>query len=166
MSPSHTTRFDRVPERPDAGSPPSRTEIIDWWHRTFGVDPSVFEDRSFWERGRDKLWVFHGDVPDPGDVEALGLFCLRTGGAEWKPTTNAIQRFGGHATKRIVTLDRPQTRRFVAGDDVSIDASELRGYVVVVTQVGGADAPLGVGQVRGETLTSTVPKGRRRDLLD
>ncbi|MFW6448887.1 MAG: DUF7122 family protein [Halobacteriota archaeon] len=159
-----SVRFDRVPPTDDGSDTPSRAAILAWWAETFGIDPAVFEGLTFWERGRGKLWVASAPVPDPIAVEGLGLFCLRTRGHDWKPTTNAAQRFGHHATRRVVDVDRPTATRFVAGADQPIDWAGPRGYVLVQTVVGGEHAVLGVGQHLDGRLVSTVPKARRRDL--
>lgn len=160
-----STRFDRVPATPTDGEPPDRRTILAWWDETFGIDPGVFDPYTFWERGRGKLWCTTADVPDPADVEALGLFCLRTRGADWKPTTDAAQRFGDHATARVITLDRTDAARFVAGEDQSVDWGGPRGYVLVRTAVAGRAATLGVGQHLDGTLVSNVPTQRRRELV-
>lgn len=165
MTSARSTRFDRVPPTPTAGvETPSREEIVAWWDRRFGVDPGVFDPYTFWERGRGKLWMTSSDVPDPTAVEALGLFCLRTRAADWKPTTNAVQRLGRYATDRVVTLDAGRARGFVAGEEQRMDRSDPRGYVIVAAEVAGAVEPLGVGQLLDGRLVSTVPKGRRREL--
>ncbi|GAB3688740.1 hypothetical protein GCM10028857_23280 [Salinarchaeum chitinilyticum] len=161
-------RFDRLAptdaERTVEGRP-SREAVLEWWAERFGIPTDTFDDHSFWEKGNGKLWVLAGDAPDPCDVEALGLTFLRTRQEHWKPTTDAVQRFGPLATRNVIDLEREEARRFAAGDDQEIDRWDGDwGYLIAAHEIAGERAILGVGlYVHGE-LRSMVPKGRRRDL--
>jgi len=167
MSENDPHRFDRLPategDRVVTGRP-TRGEVLDWWTDRFGVDPAVFEERTFWERGAGQIWLFHGDLPSPVDVEGLGMKVLRTRQEHWKPTLEAVQRFGHHADRNVLALTREQARQFVAGEDQNLDWDGDWGYLVVTHELAGETAVLGVGlYVYGE-LRSQVPKGRRREL--
>ena len=164
MTDDRTERFDRLPARAGDDRMPSRAGILDWWDARFGVDPEVFAAHTFWERGEGNIWVFYGDVPDPARVDGLGMVCVRTSGHDWKPTTNAAQRFGHHATKNVIELIDEEIDRFVAGESQHIDWSGDRGYALASATIGGERAILGVGQYIEGELRSMVPKGRRRDL--
>jgi NOL1/NOP2/fmu family ribosome biogenesis protein len=159
-------RFDRLPatdeERRVEGRP-TRTEVLDWWEERFGVDPVVFEEHTFWEHGSGKIWAFAGDTPSPIEIESLGLVFLRTRREHWKPTLEAVQRFGGHADKNVLDLSRAEAATFLAGNDQERDWDGDWGYLIVTNEIAGEREPLGVGlYVHGE-LRSQVPKGRRRD---
>ncbi|WP_227131507.1 DUF7122 family protein [Halorubellus salinus] len=161
-------QFDRLPETAadrEVEGRATREAVLDWWDERFGVDPSVFENHSFWEKGAGKVWVFAGDLPDPTrDVEAAGITFLRTRQEHWKPTTDAAQRFGRHATKNTIVLDDAEAKRFVAGDDQDLEWDGDWGYVVPVHDVAGRQEPLGVGLYVYDELKSMVPKGRQRDV--
>ena len=89
---------------------------------------------------------------------------LRTRQEHWKPTLEAVQRFGDRATRNVIHLDDAAARAFVAGRDQELDWDGDWGYLVVTHDIAGRVAPVGVGlYVYGE-LRSQVPKGRRRDL--
>jgi NOL1/NOP2/fmu family ribosome biogenesis protein len=160
-------RFDRLPETAEEREVPGRSTraaVLDWWESRFGVDPAVFSGHTFWERGAGKIWAFSGDAPTPIDIEGLGMAVLRTRQEHWKPTLEAVQRFGQHATRNVMALDREAARTFLRGDDQELDWDGDWGYVVVTIEFAGGREPLGVGlYVYGE-LRSQVPKGRRRDL--
>jgi NOL1/NOP2/fmu family ribosome biogenesis protein len=161
-------RFDRLPETTadrEVEGRATREAVVDWWHDRFGVDPEVFADHTFWEKGAGKVWIFRGEMPDhTDDVEALGMTFLRTRQEHWKPTTDAAQRFGRQATKHTIHLDDDEAKRFVAGDDQELDWDGDWGYVIPVHDLAGREEPLGVGlYVYGE-LRSVVPKGRQRDV--
>jgi NOL1/NOP2/fmu family ribosome biogenesis protein len=160
-------RFDRLPattEDRQVPDRPTRTGVLEWWDERFGVDPSVFEDHTFWERGSGKVWAFASESPSPIDIEGLGVAFLRTRREHWKPTLEAVQRFGDRADDCVVELPREEAATFVAGDDQELDWDGDWGYLIVTTGVAGESEPVGVGlYVHGE-LRSQVPKGRRREL--
>jgi len=159
-------RFDRLPATPEdreVEGRASRREIVDWWAERFGVPPETFDGHTFWEKGAGKIWIFAGEVPSPVEIEGLGMTFMRTRQEHWKPTTEAVQRFGDRAEHNVIHLSREAARRFVAGEDQELDWDGDWGYLIAAHELAGDDAPLGVGlYVHGE-LRSRVPKGRRRE---
>jgi len=160
-------RFDRLPaaaEKRRVAGRPTRTEILEWWEERFGVGPEVFENHSFWERGNGKIWAYRGDVDSPAALQALGIRLVRTRQEFWKPTLEAVQRFGHYVGRNRVELTREQAEQFVAGEDQAIDWDGDWGYLVVTHELAGEQEPLGVGLFTYGELQSMVPKGRRREL--
>ncbi|WP_255167916.1 DUF7122 family protein [Natrononativus amylolyticus] len=160
-------RFDRLPEtaadRVVEGRA-TREEVVGYFADRFGVPPGTFDEYTFWEKGAGKIWVYAGEAPSLAELEALGMTCLRTRQEHWKPTTDAVQRFGRHADSCVVELDRERAARFAAGEDQELEWDGDWGYLIVACEVVGDLEPLGVGlYVHGE-LRSVVPKGRQRDL--
>jgi NOL1/NOP2/fmu family ribosome biogenesis protein len=159
--------FDRVPadedERENADRA-TREEILDYWTDRFGIEREVFEPYTFWERGKGKIWLFRGDAPDTVPIQGLGMTFLRTRQEFWKPTTDAVQRFGGHATENVLHLDRDAARAFVAGEDQEIEWDGDWGYLIVTHDIAGGTEPLGVGLYTYGELKTQVAKGRQRDL--
>jgi len=160
-------RFDRLPATPDerrVEGRPARSEVVGFFEERYGIPPAVFEGRTFWEKGAGKLWAFAGAMPDPCDVEGLGMVALRTRQEHWKPTLEAAQRFGGHATRNVLHLDGARAKRFLAREDQRVEWDGDWGYLIVSHDLAGAPEPLGVGlYLRGE-LRSQVPKGRSERL--
>ena len=161
------TRFDRLPATADeraVDGRPTREAVVSWWAERYGVPPGTFAEHTFWERGSGKVWAFRGEAPSPIEVQGLGMHVLRTDGEHWKPTTNAVQRFGTEATRNVLVLDDEAAAAFARGDDRDVDWDGDWGYLIVAREVAGDVAPLGVGlYLRGE-LRSQVPKGRRTTL--
>jgi hypothetical protein len=161
------TRFDRLPATAAERSVPGRAtreEVLEFWAERFGIDPAVFAGHTFWERGAGKVWAFRDGAPSPMAIQGLGMTVLRTRQEHWKPTLEAAQRFGRHATRNRIHLPRREAARFLAGEDQEIDWDGDWGYLLVTHDLAGESEPLGVGlYVHGE-LRSMVPKGRRRDL--
>jgi NOL1/NOP2/fmu family ribosome biogenesis protein len=164
--PNDSTRFDRLPatagDRTVEGRA-TRREVLEWWEGRFGIPPAAFEDFTFWEKGAGKVWILAGDAADPIEIEALGMTFLRTRQEHWKPTTEAVQRFGELATENVVDLDDEAARRFLAGEDQEIEWGGDWGYLVAAHDVAGERAPIGVGLFTYGELKSMVPKGRRRE---
>lgn len=160
-------RFDRLPatdaDREDPGRA-TREEVLDFWADRYGVPRAVFDAHTFWERGKGKVWIFRGDAPSPVEIEGLGMTFLRTRQEHWKPTTDAVQRFGRHATERVIHLDETAAAAFVAGEDQAIDWDGDWGYLVVTHDLAGSPEPAGVGLYLYGELRSQMPKGRRREL--
>lgn len=162
-------RFDRLPateaER-SAPDRPTREGVLAWWNERFSIDPGVFANHGFWERGAGKIWALRDDLgqPTPVEIEGLGMTALRTRQQHWKPTLEAAQRFGNAATRNVIELSDAAARAFFAGEDQEIPWDGDWGYLLVAHELAGDVEPVGVGlYVRGE-LRSQVPKGRRRDL--
>jgi len=158
----------------------SREAVVDFFAERFGIEPAVFADFTFWEKGKGKIWIFDDDVPSPIRVEGLGMTVLRTRQEHWKPTHSAIQRFGHHASQNVIDLDGEAAAAFVRGEDQELDWEGDWGYLIAAHEIGvgpegrpvrdgtaverGEREPIGVGlYVYGE-LRSTVPKGNQEAL--
>jgi len=161
------SRFDRLPaslEDRSVTGRPTREEVVAWWTDRYGVPVEVFEGYTFWEKGSGKLWAFRGEAPSPIAIEGLGITFLRTRRDHWKPTTDAVQRFGHHATRNVCHVSEAEAKRFVAGEDQDIAWEGDWGYLIVAHELAGVVEPIGVGLYLYNELRSQVPKGRRRDL--
>ncbi|MFB6082866.1 MAG: hypothetical protein ABEJ94_01310 [Halorientalis sp.] len=143
---------------------PTRPEVLDWWADRFGIARDTLAEYTFWEKGKGKVWAFRADTESPVEVEGLGMSVLRTRGDHWKPTTDAVQRFGHEATENVIHLTREQAAAFVAGEDQEIGWDGDWGYLIAAHDLAGGTEPLGVGLYLHGELRSQIPKGRRRDL--
>ncbi|MDX1747501.1 MAG: hypothetical protein R3324_16325 [Halobacteriales archaeon] len=161
-------RFDRLPDTEanrDTKGRATRSGVLDFFEDAYGIPPTTFEDHSFWEKGAGKIWVLAGRLASPGAIEALGMRILHTRQEHWKPTTNAVQRFGHAATRNVLELTPPEAARFVRGEDQPIDRWDGDwGYLIVARQLAGSAEPIGVGLYLNGELRSQIAKGRRRDL--
>ncbi len=158
--------FDRLPataaDRTVAGRA-TRREVVDWWVDRFGLDRETFDGHTFWEKGAGKIWAFADDLESPVAVEGLGMTFLRTRQEHWKPTTDAVQRFGREATRNVVVLEDVDARAFLAGETTEPGWDGDWGYLVAAHETAGGVEPIGVGLYVHDELRSQMPKGRRRE---
>ncbi|MFW5983988.1 MAG: DUF7122 family protein [Halobacteria archaeon] len=153
----------------------NRERVVGFWRDEFGVPPETFDGYRFYKKGARKVWAVSSetaarlgdDSSDDGSLDALdhesvGLPLMRVGGEHDKPTTDALQRFGDAATRKVVDVDLDAARGFVRGETVEreYDVEDL-GYVVVRHD----GRTLGCGLYFPGELRSQVPKGRRVELV-
>jgi NOL1/NOP2/fmu family ribosome biogenesis protein len=168
MSGNRSRLFERLPATDDdrtVEGRATREAVVDFWTDRYGLPPEAFEGYTFWEKGAGKVWAFAADLPAPADVEALGMTFLRTRQEHWKPTTDAVQRFGRGATRNVLVLEEGEAKTFLAGETRELDRWDGDwGYVIAAHEIAGAVEPIGVGLYLHGELRSQVPKGRRREL--
>jgi len=161
------SRFDRLPataaDRTVEGRA-TREAAVGWWVDRFGLDAERFAGHTFWEKGSGKIWAFADDVDSPAELEGLGMTFLRTRQEHWKPTTDAVQRFGRGATKNVVVLDADEARAFLRGETTDPGWEGDWGYLIAAHEIAGAVEPIGVGLYLYGELRSQMPKGRQREL--
>lgn len=163
---NRSDRFERLPAtEADRNVPerPTRAAVLEWWDDRFAMEPDSFADFTFWEKGAGRVWALHHELAGPVRIEALGLPILRTRQEFWKPTTEAVQRFGAEATRNVIELDTTAAERFVAGEDQDVQWEGDWGYLIAAHEIAGGVEPIGVGLFTYGTLQSMVPKGRRRE---
>jgi NOL1/NOP2/fmu family ribosome biogenesis protein len=159
-------RFDRLPASAEGRTVegrPTRTAVIEWWVDRFGLDPARFESYTFWEKGAGKIWAFADEIESPASVEGLGMTFLRARQEHWKPTTDAVQRFGREAERNVVVLDDEEARAFLRGKTTDPAWDGDWGYLVAAHEIAGAIEPIGVGLYVYDELRSQMPKGRQRE---
>ncbi|NKB89212.1 MAG: hypothetical protein GKS06_13425 [Acidobacteria bacterium] len=139
-----------------------------WWAEQYGTPTELFDDYSFWQRGKYTIWVAAADI-QPGavsPVDGIGIPLLRTGRDVWKPTSVAVIHFGRDVARNVVDLEADEASRFLGREAIEFenDARAVlphRGYVIA-RYLG---VPIGCGLWRRGGLASSVPKGRAmRDL--
>lgn len=163
--------------------------VLDSIEERFGIPPDVVAEHRLYVGGQDRVFlgVRHEDGGTLGalvedcDPDTGGLPLARPMGTV-KPTTDALQVLGRHATRNVVRLGPDAARRYVAGEDVPADRLDAggaregaadeageeatRGWVVVryVDPATGEAFELGCGFLRDGRLENVLPKGRRIEL--
>jgi len=160
-------QFGRLPATPadrEVEGRASRKEVVEFFDERFEIEPAVFEEFTFWEKGKGKIWIFADEVPTPIRIEGLGMTVLRTRQEHWKPTHSAIQRFGHHATKNVIELSGEEAARFAQGEDQPVEWDGDWGYLIAAHELADDRVPVGVGLYLYDELRSTVPKGNQESL--
>jgi len=167
MRENDSSRFERVAPTEgenDVEGRPSREAIVEWWDERFGIPSETLAEFTFWEKGAGKIWAFHDEVPSPVRAESLGLAVMRVRQEHWKPTTDAVQRFGGDATRNVIELDEGEARAFLEGEDREVAWGGDWGYLIAAHDIAGVTEPIGVGLYLHGELRSRMPKGKQRTL--
>ena len=142
----------------------TRSELLEFWHDRFEISPKIFKEYTFWEKGHGKIWAFKGNLSKSTQIEALGLRFTTTNQKSWKPTTNAVQKFGHHAHKNVLSLPLNQVLQFVQGVPLHMDWDGTSGYVIVRGNLSDHDIQIGVGLYSNGILHSQIPKSRQLHL--
>ena len=142
----------------------TRSELLEFWHDRFEIPPKIFKEYTFWEKGHGKIWAFKGNLSKSTQIEALGLRFTTTNQKNWKPTTNAVQKFGHHAHKNVLSLPLAQVLQFVQGVPLHMDWDGTSGYVIVRGNLSDHDIQIGVGLYSNGILHSQIPKSRQLHL--
>ncbi len=162
-------QFDRLAATADdrtVAGRATREQVVTFFADRYGIERATFATQSFWEKGNGKLWTTHSEHPTPIDVEAVGMTLLHTRQEHWKPTTDAVQRFGGDASRNVIELSDGEAAAFAAGHDQTLAWDGDWGYLIAAHEVAGEREPIGVGLFVYGELRSLIPKGRRETLWD
>ncbi|MDR9401880.1 MAG: NOL1/NOP2/sun family putative RNA methylase, partial [Halothece sp. Uz-M2-17] len=138
------------------------SQYLQWFSERFGIDSDIFSSFQLWIKGKDKIWLADASCQPLSEVEiqTLGIPFMRTG---YKPTTCALQRFGSHITRNVVSLDDfSAVQRFFLGESQPINAMVESGFVHVRYDY----YELGCGLYKNGVLHSQIPKGLRLKILD
>lgn len=116
---------------------PERDHLLQFFHQRFGITREVFSNYYLFKRRRT-VWVFTKNTR-LGDlallqVKSVGIPLLRWVGTHPKPTSAALQLFGIHGDKNIVTLPTDQLRDLVANKEIKSEFACTPGYVIVTSK--------------------------------
>lgn len=121
----------------------------------FGV--SVPKELEITERYGD-FWL----GTDPGtEVETDGIRAIRDTGKYLKPTTYLLQLIEDQVTENIVNVSREELESLLEGDMIERELGQ-KGYVAI--RYDGK--VLGCGLYKDGLVSSRIPKGRGKELLE
>jgi NOL1/NOP2/fmu family ribosome biogenesis protein len=115
---------------------PERDRLLGFFQERFGIPQTVFTNHHFCRRGAT-VWMLNKDHRLPSlaslRVQSVGLPLLRRIKAHLKPTSVALQLFGRHASKNIVSLEPEQLGDLAERKEIKGEFTCSPGYVIVVT---------------------------------
>jgi NOL1/NOP2/fmu family ribosome biogenesis protein len=113
---------------------PERGHLLAFFRHRFGISQTVFSNYDLYRRRR-VVWVFTKSdrLKDLASlqVKSVGLPLLRWVGTHLKPTSVALQLFGVHADKNIVSLPTEQLRDLAERGEIKSEFPSSPGYVIV-----------------------------------
>ena len=114
-----------------------RNYLLGFLRDRFAIPRSTFASHHLFRRG-PTVWLLSKDERLVNlislQVESVGLPLLRWKKTHLKPTTAALQLFGAHAHKNIVSLEREQLKKLVEEKEIKGQFGISPGYVIIVTE--------------------------------
>ena len=104
--------------------------------------------------------MYPGIVPGPPKPKALGLWAGRMDG-EMSATSEFLQVFGSHATRNRPTLTRDQARRYLSGENVTLQEAQGEGLSEGCIALFFDAIPLGAGLLKKNTVKNTLQRAKR-----
>lgn len=130
--------------------------IFRYFKERFGIEKEIFKGYELYISSRKMVFVGPKSILRNPRVVCPGVSILRFDNV--KPTTNFFQTFGSHVKKNIVSLDKEQTLKFIAGEDLEMENKEISsGYVCVKYET----FPIGCAIFKNNKLKNMIPKSRR-----
>jgi len=126
--------------------------------KQFGCD-FIFDYEVFINT-KNKIFILNKDVSkidlDELRINSLGLYFGELNRSELRLSIEGSQLIGTLAKKNVLTLNFEEARKWMKGEDFSVD-SNLEGFVIVKNK----DDFLGCGRIVNKKLLNYVPKERR-----
>ncbi len=141
------------------GAVPDR-EGIRWFCDRFGCQEAIFQNQQAWVKSKEKVWLSTANCQplQRPETQNIGISLLRVVRGEYKPTTFALQRFGGFLQRHVIELtEEAVVWRFLAGESQPLNADVTPGYV----HVRYGEFELGCGWYQNGILRSQIPKSVR-----
>ncbi len=112
--------------------------ILDYVHRLYGLDPSLFSNLLFCRQGTKQIRCLQRPTalfPSP-DLDRVGLDFLRIDMVTPRLSTPAALTWGSEATTNAIDLDRSLCKAYLRRQPLELDASDLqhctgRGFMIV-----------------------------------
>lgn len=107
--------------------PLDRSFVADLWERRFGIPESIFSGYVFFQKARS-VWAANDAVLPRLSYEAIGMRIMNLKDRPWKPTTNALQVFGRHATKNFIHISSEEAISFLEGKTIALKPQPESGF--------------------------------------
>jgi hypothetical protein len=133
-----------------------RERVLELFADRFGMNLAVFAGYELRKKG-SSVWIVRSDPRLPAvarlKVRSVGLLLLRQVGRYLKPTSAALQLFGPHAERNVVTLTPKELEGLVEKGEIEGDFPVTPGYVIISLE----DLPVGCALYLPPRLLSRLP---------
>ena len=130
--------------------------IFKYFKERFGVEKEVFKGHELFMSSRKMVFVGPKSIIKNPRVVCPGVSIFRFDNV--KPTTNFFQTFGNHVNKSIISLNKENVLKFIAGEDLQMENKEVSdGYVCVKYE----NFSIGCAIFKNNYLKNMIPKSRR-----
>lgn len=136
----------------------------DYLGKRFGVAEEDLEGYALKERSGD-VWLVSEQVEQMGDdleVETYGVRAIRFMKIGLKPTTYLLQFLGDRIKKNVAELEKHELEKLLAREEMIPANLTEKGYVALKFK----GRIIGCGFYKDGVVSSRVPKGRSRELLE
>ena len=135
-----------------------RREVLRFLQERFGIPPEAFEGLEF-TYTQKAVWVSTPEAAlDFGFIQRRGIRLLRVYKGRFRITTAGAMLFGRWIKKNKVEVPEELALKFMAGEDIKVEAEGLEPGQVVVFWEGFA---VGTGLYKDGVIKNQVPMGRR-----
>ncbi len=137
-----------------------KKKITETLHEQFGINQLPYQLLQF---GKERLRLFSGNLSREQlflldknvRIENVGLYSMREDFGDIRLTIDGVHFLKNQIRKNIVELSEEQTKKWMKGEDIEIQAE--RGFMIIKNK----DYVLGCGKSTGEKIINSVPKERR-----
>jgi NOL1/NOP2/fmu family ribosome biogenesis protein len=130
---------------------------LEVFQERFGIPQEVFSNHNLFRRGHT-FWLLNKDNRLPAlaslRVESVGLPLLRWVKIHLKPTSAALQLYGVHADKNVVSLQTSQLKELIEHKEIKGEFPASFGYVILATE----DVIIGCALYLPGRLISQIPR--------
>lgn len=108
------------------------------------------------------VWLVSSELETDLEVETYGIRFIRVMDIGLKPTTYGLQLLGDRIEKNVVELEKEELEKLLKREEMVDRELDQKGYVALKYR----DRVVGCGFYKDGKVSSRVPKGRGKELLD
>lgn len=141
--------------------PGSASKAWSYLEDRFGVERSDLEEFRL-EKVSGDVWLVSRELKTGMEVETHGIRFIRVMDIGLKPTTYGLQLLGDRIKKNVVELDREDLVTLLEREEMLERKGFKKGYVALEFE----GRIIGCGFYKDRKVSSRVPKGRGKELLE
>lgn len=141
--------------------PSSENRAWSYLEERFGIQEEDLKRFQLKEVSGD-IWIVSRQTETELEVETYGVRFIRVMDIGLKPTTYGLQLLGDRIEKNVVKLDKDEMEKLLRREEMVERKMDDKGYVALRFE----DRIIGCGFYKDDKVSSRIPKGRGKELLD